>query len=117
MVSRGLWQTMSARKRRGLALSWSALFVLSMLLQYFSFALASPVAAVHDEGLFERDGNAVNQAAAGDDWDQVNGGGSSAFETKFITDAVNSTPAEHLFTGGGSKDGQPISAWRWTSGP
>jgi glucose/mannose transport system substrate-binding protein len=26
--------------------------------------------------------------------------------TKFITDAVNSTPDEHLFTGGGSKDGQ-----------
>jgi len=100
-----------------LALSLSALFVLSLLLQYFSFALAAPVAAVHDEGLFELDGNAVNQAAAGDDWDQVKAGTSSSFETKFITDAVNSTPDEHLFTGGGSKDGQPISAWKWTSGP
>lgn len=45
MASRGLWHFMSARTRRSLALSWSALFVLSLLLQYFSFAVASPVAA------------------------------------------------------------------------
>jgi uncharacterized repeat protein (TIGR01451 family) len=108
---------MGARTRRSMALSWSALFVLSLLMQYFSFALASPALAVHDEGLFELDGNAVNQAAAGDDWDQVNAGTSSAFQTEFIADAVNSTPLEHLFQGGGSKDGQPISAWKWTSGP
>jgi len=108
---------MGVRTRRSLALSWSALFVLSLLLQYFSFALASPALAVHDEGLFELDGNAVNQAAAGNDWDQVHAGTSSADQTKFITDAVNSTPDEHLFTGGGSKDGQDISNWKWTSGP
>jgi uncharacterized repeat protein (TIGR01451 family) len=45
MASRGLWHFMSARTRRSLALSWSALFVLSLLLQYFSFAVAAPVAA------------------------------------------------------------------------
>src|SRR5262245_49545652 len=117
MASRGLWHVMSARKRRGLALSWSALFVLSLLMQYFSFALAAPVAAVHDQGLFELDGNAVDQAAAGDDWDQVYGGTSNAFQTKFVTDAVNSTPDEHLFTTGGSKDGQDIPNWQWTTGP
>jgi uncharacterized repeat protein (TIGR01451 family) len=116
MGSRGFWHVMSARKRRGLALSWSALFVLSLLLQYFSFALAAPALAVHDEGLFELDGNAVNQAAAGDDWDVVRAGTSSAFQEKFVTDAVNSTPDEHLFQGGGSKDEQPISAWKWTAG-
>jgi len=116
MASRGLWHVMSARKRRSLALSWAALFVLSLLMQYFSFALASPALAVHDEGLFELDGNATGQAAAGDDWDQVRAGTSSAFQEQFVTDAVNSTPDEHLFQGGGSKDGQPISAWKWTTG-
>ena len=69
MASRGIWQTLSERKRRGLALSWSALFVLSLLLQYFSFAIASPVAAVHNDGLFELDKNAVT--ASSHDWDQV----------------------------------------------
>ena len=73
---------MGARTRRSLALSWSALFVLSLLLQYFSFALASPALAVHDEGLFELDGNATGQAAAGDDWDQVKAGTSAATQTE-----------------------------------
>ena len=116
MSSRGLWRTMSTRTRRGLTLSWSALFVLSLLIQYFSFALAPAALAVHDEGLFELDGNATNQAAAGNDWDQVHAGTDSAFQTQFITDAIDSSAAEHLFTGGGSKDGQPISAWKWTTG-
>src|SRR5207244_4319135 len=42
---------------------------------------------------------------------------SAAEQTRFITDAINSTPDEHLFTGGKSKDGELISDWRWTSGP
>ena len=116
MASRGIWQFMSVRTRRSLALSWSGLFVLSLLLQYFSFALAAPALAVHDEGLFELDGNATNQAAAGNDWDQVHDGTSAADQTRFITDAVNSTPDEHLFQGGGSKDGSDIPSWKWTSG-
>jgi uncharacterized repeat protein (TIGR01451 family) len=41
MASRGIWRIMSARTRRSLALTWSALFVLSLLLQYVSFATAS----------------------------------------------------------------------------
>ncbi len=116
MASRGLWRLMSARTRRFLTVSWSALFVLSLGLQYFAFAAAPSALAVHDDGLFELDGNATNQAAAGDDWDQVYGGTSSAFQTKFITDAIDSSASEHLFTGGGSKDGSPISSWKWTTG-
>jgi uncharacterized repeat protein (TIGR01451 family) len=41
MASRGIWRIMSAGTRRSLALTWSALFVLSLLLQYVSFATAS----------------------------------------------------------------------------
>ena len=40
MGSRGLWRFMGARTRRSLTLTWTALFVLSLLLQYFSFAAA-----------------------------------------------------------------------------
>ncbi len=116
MASRGIWRIMSARTRKGLTLAWTSLFLLSLLLQYFSFAV-TPVLAVHDEGLFELDGNATSQAAPGDDWDKVKAGTSAAEQTRFITDAINSTPDEHLFTGGKSKDGELISDWRWTSGP
>ena len=63
MASRGLWHLMGARTRRGLALSWSALFVLSLLMQYFTFALAPAALAVHNDGLFELDGNTANDGA------------------------------------------------------
>ena len=47
---------------------WVALFVLSLLMQYASFAAAPPALAAHNEGLFELDGNAEASAAPGDDW-------------------------------------------------
>jgi hypothetical protein len=107
MASRGIWHFMSARTRRGLALSWSALFVLSLVLQYFSFAVAQPVLAVHDEGLFELDGNTANEAAAGDDWSNAN--------KVLITDPLDQT-TDRIFTGGGSKDDLNIPGWRHTLG-
>ena len=114
MASRGLWHFMGARTRRGLALSWSALFVLSMLLQYFSFALAPAALAVHDEDLFELDGNTVNNPAIlGDDWDSHPGAMGNRF--LFNTDPLSQT-TDDIFTGGGSKDQQPISNWNWTTG-
>ena len=42
MGSRGIWTFMSARTRRSLTLTWTALFVLSLLLQYIDFAAAPP---------------------------------------------------------------------------
>ena len=113
MTSWGALGLVSRRVRRGVALSWSALFVLSLLLQYFSFALASPVGAVHDEGLFELDGNAVaSSGTPGDDWNLVKSGGSSAESTKFIVDPVNSD-ADDSFTGGSTKDDIDIPSWLW----
>ena len=114
MASRGLWHFMGARTRRGMALSWSALFVLSLLLQYFSFALAPAALAVHNDGLFELDGNTVNNpAVAGDDWDSHPGATGNRF--LFTTDPLSQT-TDDIFTGGGSKDQQPISNWNWTLG-
>ncbi|HEX2753921.1 MAG TPA: hypothetical protein VHM48_00570, partial [Candidatus Limnocylindrales bacterium] len=111
MASRGLWHFMGARTRRSLALSWSALFVLSLLLQYFTFALAPAALAVHDEDLFELDGNALNDAAVtGDDWNSHPGATGNRFT--FIDDLYNSS-LDIGFAGGGSKDDLNTSSWAW----
>ena len=116
MASRGLWHFMGARTRRSLALSWSALFVLSLLLQYFSFALASPIKAAVGSNLFELDGNAVDDSGAAlpDDWDKVNAGTSGATSTVFKTDGFGA--GDDIFTGGSTKDGINLSSWLWKVG-
>ena len=76
-------------------------------------ALAVPYAsAVHDEGLFELDANAFDEAAAGDDWDTLVGGGGSANVFNMIQDPVESS-ADDIFDGGQSKDITDIDAWSW----
>ena len=91
---------MSARTRRSLTLLWTALFLFSLVLQ--SVQLATPVAAlaVHNEGLFELDGNVGRQRRR------------RRLETAFGTPTPPSsrlhrpTPinGRRVFTGGGSKD-------------
>ena len=72
-----------------------------------------PISAVHDSGVFELEGDAVDDpAVTGDDWSTVNasgGGGSAAARTGVLTDPGNAT----IFTGGGSKDPNDISSWAW----
>ena len=109
MRSRGSTYSVGAGARKSFVLFWTALFVCSLLLQYV--VIAAPVLAVHDEGLFELDGNAVNGAAAGDDWDQVYAGTSNADATVFVVDGV----PEDAFTGGGSKDISNTDQWAHTS--
>src|SRR4051794_39801876 len=112
MASRGIWWYMSARTRKSLTLFWTALFVCSLLMQYMSFASATPVKAVHDEGLFELDGNATNDAAVlGDDWNSHPGATGSHFV--FVTDPYNGN--DKIFTGGGSKDDLNTTGWNWTT--
>jgi hypothetical protein len=73
-----------------------------------------PVLAVHNEGLFELDGNAVNDPnVPGIDWADVFANQGQPGNT-FVTDVVNLN--DNIFTGGGSKDGRDVSSWRWTSG-
>jgi hypothetical protein len=99
-------------------------------------AIATPVVvsstgaqAVHDDGLFELEGNTVNAATPGDDWGNLyNGGGApdntvrkctalittNCFDT-FALDADGSGSADtSYFTGGGSKDRNDIAQWQWT---
>jgi uncharacterized repeat protein (TIGR01451 family)/fimbrial isopeptide formation D2 family protein len=109
---------MSARTRRGLTLLWTALFLFSLVLQYVSFAAPASVLAVHDEGLFELDGNVEGSADPGDDWNPIYGGGGSAFETLFVTDQINGGTAanpDKYFTGGDTKDTSDLPSWLWTT--
>ena len=113
MTSRGIWWYMSARTRKSLTLFWTALFVCSLLMQYASFAAAPPVAAVHDEGIFELDGNALDQATPGDDWQN---GTPGAADTLFIPGAVEKDGADvTYFKGGGSKDHHDIPDWEYSA--
>lgn len=76
---------------------------------------SSLVLAIDELGLFELDGNAVNDPLTpGDDWDTVllGGGGQSLVSSGLITDAPSA--ADDNFTSGGSKDINDISAWQWT---
>jgi hypothetical protein len=84
----------------------------------------TPAAAVHDTGAFELDGNAVNGAAPGDDWDnvchQVTGTDCSTTSDTSGATAVEWVAEPNLnatiFTGGGSKDPQDINQWAWKDG-
>jgi hypothetical protein len=88
---------------------------------------ATPAAAVHDTGAFELDGNAVNGAAMGDDWDNVchqvlHTDCSTASDTSALggANAVDWVAEPNLnatiFTGGGSKDPQDVNQWAWKDG-
>jgi uncharacterized repeat protein (TIGR01451 family) len=94
------------------------LLLLAVLAALGAFLTASSALAVHDHGLFELDvvdgvgdGNTIDEAAPGDDWENVFNDTSSAFATSFIVDTFANnpivgfpTPENSFFTGGGSKD-------------
>jgi uncharacterized repeat protein (TIGR01451 family) len=95
-----------------LTLTWTALFVLSLLLQYFSFAAAPPALAAHNEGIFELEGNAIDQPAPGADWENGPEGASDSF---FVGASSEEADVDvTYFTGGGSKDENDVPAWAIT---
>jgi hypothetical protein len=81
--------------------------------------------AVHDEGVFELDGNACTQAASsctdatnpqsqtgGEDWDKVFGGTSGAERTSFVTDGFGA--GDSILNGGATKDINDLQpSWLW----
>jgi hypothetical protein len=92
----------SKRRRRFLIVP--ALAVLAVALFFITGA-----GAVHDGGVFELDNNAVNDAAAGDDWDVIFAG-NGPVDSVFKTDIVNAN--DNTFCGG-TKEIDDISAWKW----
>ncbi len=108
----------------------AAIFSVTVLLAGFA---ALPAQAVHDLGVFELEGNAVNDPGPGDDWDNVchqvtiteDTGGTIPDQCATAGDTTGASAlswAEELdrnasiFTGGGSKDQQNVSAWAWKDG-
>jgi hypothetical protein len=96
----GIMSTLSLLRDRLLRpIAWAILVAVA--------GLSGPASAVHNEGVFELDGNAVDDPAVpGIDWAGVYanpGAGQS-----FIPDPVNSN-TDNNFTGGGSKDERDIS--------
>src|SRR3954454_4612161 len=114
MMSRGFLYTLGTGARKSLVLLWTAVLLCSLLLQYVAIAAPSPVLAVHDDGLFELDGNVEGQPAPGDDWNPVFNNASSAGETLFVTDPINGN-GDKYFTGGNTKDIADFPSWLWTT--
>src|SRR3954465_12585326 len=114
MMSRGFLYALGTGARKSLVLLWTAVLLCSLLLQYVAIAAPTPVLAVHDDGVFELDGNVEGQAAAGDDWNSLFTGGGSAGEQVFVTDPINGN-ADKYFAGGDSKDISDIPDWLWTT--
>ncbi len=115
MASRGMWHFMSARTRRGLALSWSALFVLSLLLQYLTFAAAPSALAANATGNqrlggFEVDGDLYSgtMTPKGDDWAQ-GATGRGLLTAPTIVDPIGSADTSNF--SGGSKENDAPSTW------
>jgi hypothetical protein len=105
----------SQRGRRGLAAAAGAVLIVG------TFLLSSGVLAMNATGAFELDGNAVNGAAAGDDWDNVchqaaptqcpTGSNTNGATAVSFIDAADDPI---IFTGGGSKDPEdPQDSWLW----
>jgi hypothetical protein len=114
MATRILGPTGSKRRLRFLL---APIFIAALAAVF----LVSGAQAVHDTGAFELDGNATNNAAPGDDWDnvchQVTGSDCSTTNDTNGATAVSwvsePNPSSSIFTGGGSKDPQDISNWAW----
>lgn len=69
--------------------------------------------AVHDVGVFELDGNAVQNAATSppDDWQNVYNGTDQAFVSAFVQDPTPATGGQDLVHANSNKDVQDIADW------
>ena len=114
MRSRGFLFDVGVGARRSFALLGTALILCSLFLQYMTLASPAPVLAVHDDGIFELDGNSANAAGtAGEDWDSHPGATGSRFI--FVTDPLSQFE-DDIYTIGSTKDDLDLPGWHWTVG-
>jgi hypothetical protein len=110
--------------------------LLAALVGTMLLVMTAATLAVHREGVFELDtpsANAQDEVKGdatldGDDWDNIcaDNPADCSFQAGYPNPGVSSaTSSSHeddgnlnatIFTGGGSKDGQPISNWLWKDG-
>lgn len=93
--------------RRALAAGCAALLLATAMP---AFAAGVDVKAA---GKFELDSNALDTAAAGDDWSTLVAGNGGSIATSHILADFNSP--DYNFIGGSSKDTQAISAWQFNA--
>lgn len=96
--------------------------LLAVLVAIISLAGAIVTLAVHDDGFFEVDGNTADAGpAAGDDWDTLIGNPCDSTPpgsaTVVLISCVPDAAPETAFQGGGSKDDNDISSWKWANAP
>src|SRR5215210_1733622 len=113
---RGQVQTnASARRRR--------LYTFLVVAASLAAAIAlTPIAAnaVHNEGLFELDGNiADDSSVVGHDWSSFQASlppaDTAPVATSFITDGFNGVN-DTIYFGGGSQNNNDIPSWQWSCG-
>jgi uncharacterized repeat protein (TIGR01451 family) len=87
-----------------------------------AFVALLPMAAnaVHTEGLFELDGNIVdNPSATGQDWSSFQAsalpGDTPPVATAFVSDGFNGVD-DTIYFGGGSQNNNDIPSWKWSCG-
>ncbi len=103
---------MSSRKKKttiGVALALTFALVIGVTLVF----------AVHNDGVFEIDGNVIDDVTAGDDWQTLftfPGGASSGLGSASARSFVSDPAPLSIFTTGGSKDELNISQWRFKDG-
>ena len=99
-------------------MSWAGRVVVLALAVLAVFLGAGRASAVHQNGLFELDGDAFNDPALpGDDWSSVNLGLPGGYFSHVFVPVFGRRPAvdKTYFTGGGSKDTNDLSQWGWSA--
>ena len=99
-------------------MSWAGRIVVLALAVLAVLLGAGRASAVHQNGLFELDGDAFNDPALpGDDWSSVNLGlPGGYFSRVFVPYSVEGPAVDKtFFTGGGSKDTNDLSQWGWSA--
>ena len=98
-----------------------ALATLLVASQLAPVASQSAAGAALNAGVLELEGNAVDDAATGTDWSAVHAGQTATPEScpagaTACAWESDGAPNATIFTGGGSKDPQDVTAWRWKDG-
>ena len=106
LVERGIMpRVLGARRFPGVLAAFVALLTLLVPSLAAGAGILTP---------FELDGDAVDSpAGTPDDWANVYAGTPTALASAFLSDGISSTGDTTYFTGGGSKDTEPISNWTW----
>ena len=103
----------AATRSRGQVVFLTLLFLLSLLLQYATFSGPAIVLAAHNEGIFELDGNALDNTDAtfpnDADWQNGPEGASDSFFVGAASEA-EANDSTYLQTGN-SKDENDVSSW------